>query len=98
MRQERKIASARPSTRPLITTAAAISIVTATPFMMAGKYRSISSHLKNVSRKRDQSSMTASTHEVGNEGASSRLARRGENRLGAPFFDDHTMVHEDDAV
>ena len=45
---------------PVITTAAAISTVTAMPSRMAGKYRSISCHLKNASRKRDHASMTLS--------------------------------------
>src|SRR5258708_37423996 len=87
-RDERRIASTRPSARPVTTTAAAISIVTTTPFMIAGKYRSISSGLKNASRKRDQPPMTASARKLGDEGAGPRLAWGGENLRLGPLLDD----------
>src|SRR5258706_12940814 len=101
-RNERTIASTRPSARPVTTTAAAISMVTTTPFMIAGKYRSIRSGLKNASRKRDQpsiiASLTASTRELGDEGAGARLAGGGENLRGRAFLDDPAVIHEDHPV
>src|SRR2546430_11684924 len=83
-RNVRTIASASPSKVPVTTTAAAISIVTTTPFMMAGKYRSITSQLKNVSRKRDQASMAVSARDLGDEGAGARLAGRRKHLLRRP--------------
>src|SRR6266436_4485582 len=98
-RNERATASTRPSAMPVTTTAAAISIVTTTPFMMAGKYRSISSGLKNASRKRDQPSIAAaSVCELGQERASAHLAGRGEDLLRRPLLHDRAVVHEDHAV
>src|ERR1700704_509000 len=97
-RNERRIASTRPSARPVTTTAAAISTVTTTPFMIAGKYRSISSGLKNASRKRDQPSIAASARELGQERAGARLAGCGEYLLRRALFHDRAVVHENHAV
>src|SRR5215510_11332529 len=97
-RNVRTIASASPSRVPVTTTAAAISIVTTTPFMMAGKYRSITSQLKNVSRNRGQASMAVSARELGDEGAGARFAGRRKHLLRRPLLHDHAMIHEDDAV
>src|SRR5262249_39206083 len=97
-RKVRMIASASPSRVPVTTTAAAISIVTTTPFMMAGKYRSITSQLKNVSRKRDQDSMAISPRELGDEGAGARLAGCRKHLLRRPLLHDDPVIHEDHAV
>src|SRR5712671_3977812 len=97
-RNERRIASTRPSAKPVTTTAAATSTVTTTPFMIEGKYRSISSGLKNTSRKRDQPSMAASARKLGDKGAGAHLAGGGENPLGAALLDDRAVIHEDDPV
>src|SRR4030081_2238518 len=97
-RNERATASTRPSAMPVTTTAAAISIVTTTPFMMAGKYRSIRSGLKNASRKRDQPSIAASARELGQERAGARLARRREYLLRRALLHDRAVVHKDHAV
>src|SRR6266540_7196595 len=97
-RNVRTIASASPSKVPVTTTAAAISIVTTTPFMMAGKYRSITSQLKNVSRKRDQASMAVSARDLGDEGAGARLAGRRKHLLRRPLLHDDPVIHEDHAV
>src|SRR5262249_48716128 len=97
-RNVRTIASASPSSVPVTTTAAAISIVTSTPFMMAGKKRSITAQLKNVSRKRDQASMAVSAREFGDESASARLARRRKHLLRRPLLHDDPVIHEDHAV
>ena len=51
------VASARPSTKPVTTTAAAISTVTSTPLRMSGQYCAIIAGLKNVSTKRSQAVM-----------------------------------------
>src|SRR5262249_23237595 len=97
-RNVRTTASASPKSVPVTTTAAAISIVTTTPFMMAGKYRSIAPGSKNVSRKRDEASMAASARGLGDEGAGARLARRRKHPLRRPLFDDDAMIHEDHMV
>src|ERR1700738_749707 len=95
-RKERASASMRPIVIPVITTAAAISIVTPTPLRIAGKQRCISSQLKNTSRKRECT--VASADDLGDKGACARFSRLGENALGVPLFDDRAVVHEDYAV
>src|SRR5262249_17741736 len=97
-RNVRTIASASPSKVPVTTTAAAISIVTTTPFMMAGEKRSITPQWKNVSRKRDQASMAVSARELGNEGAGARLSGHRKHLLRRPLLHDGPVIHEDHAV
>src|SRR5262249_3283473 len=97
-RKVRMIASASPSRVPVTTTAAAISIVTTTPFMMAGKYRSITSQLKNVSRKRDQDSMAISARELGDEGAGARIAGSRNHWLRRLLLHDNTEITEDHVI
>src|SRR5262249_33513966 len=98
MRNVRTIANISPSSVPVTTTAPAISIVTTTPFVIAGKYRSMMVQLKNVSRKRDQASMAISTSEFGDERAGSRLAGRRKDLLRRPLLHYDPVIHEDHAV
>src|SRR5438309_4629049 len=58
----------------------------------------MTSKLKNVSRKRDQASMAISASELGDEGASARLAGGGKDPLWRPLLHNKPMIHEDDAV
>src|SRR5437588_8925359 len=97
-RSVRTSASIRPSATPVITTAAAISIVTAMPASIEGKYCLISVHLKNVSMKRDQASMAVSARKFHDEAFGPRLARVGKNLLRWPFLDDDAVVHKDHTV
>src|SRR5262249_21012419 len=97
-RNVRTIASASPSSVPVTTTAAAISIVTTTPFMMAGKKRPITPQLNNVSRNRGQADMAVSARELGDEGAGARLAGRRKHLLRRPLLHDEPVIHEDHAV
>src|ERR1700732_925327 len=97
-RKARITASARPAQMPVKTTAAAISICTPTPFMIAGKYLWISSHLKNASRKAEWNSIVGSACNIGDESAGARSFRLGEDLLGRPFLPDGAVIEKDHAV
>src|ERR1700736_1886889 len=75
-RKARITTSARPAQMPVKTTAASISIVTPTPFMIAGKYLWISSHLKNASRKAEWNSIAGSACNDDDESTGARAPAR----------------------
>src|SRR6266446_5743362 len=91
-------ARVRPATMPVTTMSRASSIVTTTPEMMSGRYRSMTFPLKNVSTKRSQRDTPSVPLDLTDEGARPLVGRMLEDRGRRPFFDDGPLVHEHHAV